>query len=71
GVLDDLLGLYSSAQRQKTQMALSQVLVGVVVETSGAPSAQGTRELLINTPESAYLIADGLLTGLGHPNRRG
>jgi twitching motility protein PilT len=75
--LSELVGMSSPAQRPRTQMALARTLAGVLAETaplsSGAgadDTAGGSRAVLVNSPETAYLIAEGRFAGLGHPDRR-
>jgi Tfp pilus assembly pilus retraction ATPase PilT len=70
--IGELVSISSPAERPRMQMALSRALAGVIADAGPALSGgePGARELLVNSPESAYLIAEGRFAGLGHPDRR-
>lgn len=71
-VVADIVALFPPEERHAVQRSLSRALVGVVAEsgdTAGQPFASH-RQSLINSPETAALIADGRFGELGPTNRR-
>jgi twitching motility protein PilT len=60
GVLEDVVSLYPPAQRQRALVSCARALSAIVLEPAEGKAAwPDTRQLLLNTPDVARLVAEG------------